>query len=145
MATAEVAERYAFFHEHAGYVIGRRAEGALQLARADRLLEQAQDLGAASVEWVDDDEPYDTDDAAVLRGLESGRLVGPAGCVVRCGDGVASLWSIVVEAPTWCEDDPYVRVVAAELASELEDDLRQAIGDALDARQGAAVGGRAGF
>jgi hypothetical protein len=126
-AAADLAERYAFFREHAGYIVGRRAECALQLARAERLLERAQDLGAASVEWVDDDEPYETDDAAVLRGLESGRFVGLAGCVVRCGDAVASLWGIVVEAPSAVRDDPYLRVVAAELASELEDELQRAV------------------
>lgn len=134
MPSTTTREAFRFMLEHAGYATPPgRAVCALDLARAEQLLNRAVELGVASIEWVDDDEPYDTDDAVILRGLESGRFVGPGGCVVQCGDAIASLWGIVVEAPTAMGDDPYVRVVAAELALEIEDDLRQAIGDAGDA------------
>jgi hypothetical protein len=138
-------ERFRFFHDHAGYVVGESAIGAIALARAEELLERAIDLGVARVEWVDDDEPYDynprgrgfedadAEDAA--RRFDSNEWTGPFGCVVDiAGETGASLWGIVV-GPRGT-NDPYCRVVAAELASEIEDDLRQAIGDALDAETG---------
>lgn len=145
---------YGFFREHAGYVVGENARGALALARAEELLEQAVALEVASVEWVDDDEPYDynprgrgfeqadAEDAA--RRFASNEWTGPFGCIVKAGEQQASLWGIVLgrggtwwpESPhTIANGDPYGRVIIAELASELEDDLRQAIGDALDARE----------
>jgi hypothetical protein len=122
--------------DHAGYCNPPgRAVCALELARAENLLDRAERLGIAETEWVDD---YDLDlswdeDGSVADGLEAGRLAA-GGCVVRCGDRQESLWGIVVEAPTWRGDDPYVRIVRAELASEMIDDLRQAIGDTADAR-----------
>lgn len=148
MTTAERVEAYRFMREHAGYVVGMRAQGALDLARAEQLLQRACEAGVASVEWVDDFEALDfDDDDATARGVESGELVGPCGCVLRVdGTVAASLWGIVLQAPTWAGDDPYARVVAAELACECEADLRQATGDALDvallgeARLVAAVG-----
>lgn len=72
---------------------------------------------------------------------------GDESIVVQCGElceyavssgresqreHLASLWGIVV-GPRGT-DDPYCRVVQAELALEIEDELRQAVGDALDAR-----------
>lgn len=131
-------KRYAFFKEHAGYVVGRRAECALSLARAEVLLEQACELGLAEVEWVYDDMPYDGGDVytadEVAAKFESNEWTGPYGCVVTVdGETVASLWGIVV-GPRGT-GDPYCRVVAAELADEALQDLRQAIGDKLDREQ----------
>lgn len=127
---------FQFFSEHAGGIVGERAKGAIALARAEQLLERAIGLGVASCEWVDDCEPYDPGDVDspedVARWFESGAWTGPFGCVLNVGDAGASLWGIVVGSRG--TDDPYCRVVAAELACEVEDDLRQAIGDALDAR-----------
>lgn len=157
MATVD-RSAFRFFFAHAGYSSPPgRAACALSLARAEALLERAVALEVASVEWVDDDAPYDPGDVDspedVARWFESGRWTGPFGCVVathaqpedfgerfrvwdpdRRREPIAteSLWGIVVGSRG--TDDPYCRVVAAELASELEDDLRQAIGDALDAR-----------
>lgn len=147
MTTAERVEAYRFMRAHAGYVVGWRAQSALDLARAEQLLGRACDAGVASVEWVDDFEPIDWDDGETAAAVEAGELVGPCGCVLRVdGEVAASLWGIVLQAPTWEGDDPYTRVVAAELACEVDADLRQACGDALDsallveARLAAAVG-----
>jgi hypothetical protein len=112
-----------FMLEHAGYATPPgRAACALELARAEQLLEEALELEAASLEWLDDDFPLDEE-------LTAG-ATGPFGCVVRCGDELASLWGITLGPAELL--DPYARVVAAELASELRDELRQAIGDKLD-------------
>lgn len=142
---------FQFFAEHAGGIVGERARCAIQLARAEQLLERAVALGVASVEWLDDQEPYDPGDSATAEEAEryfgENTWTGPFGCVVQCGElyeyavssgresqreHLASLWSIVV-GPRGT-DDLYCRVVVAELACELEDELRQAVGDALDAR-----------
>lgn len=135
-------QRYLFFKEHAGYVVGRSAEGALSLARAEVLLEQAIELEIATVKWEDDDEPYEHcgfSDEQIAEKFESNEWTGPLGCVVQVGDDIASLWGIVV-GPRGT-NDPYCRVVAAELAMEVEDELRQAIGDALDAAEPALFAG----
>jgi hypothetical protein len=145
---AQTLKAFRFMREHAGYVVGLRAESALQLARAEALLARAKDAGVASVEWVDDDEPYDTDvftDEEIAAKFESNEWTGPFGCVLKIGDARASidepeswasLWGIVVGQAGI--GDPYCRVVEAELALEVEDNLRQALGDALDAEQGLA-------
>lgn len=143
-------QAYRFFKEHAGGV-GRidqngrvameHARVALDLARAEELLERACNLSVACVQWLDDETPYDpgdfvTEDEAREK-FASNEWTGPYGCrvlVYQQGDTTpsdeASLWGIVV-GPRGTAD-PYCRVVAAELASELEDELRQTIGDALD-------------
>jgi hypothetical protein len=150
--------RYRFFREHAGGVgvidsNGRtaweHARVALDLARAERLLDEAVDLGVASTDWLPDDEPYeynprgrgfeDADAEDARKRFESNEWTGPFGCTITIGgeegEVAASLWGIVVGSQE--TDDPYCRVVRAELASEIEDDLRQAIGDYLDTLDGA--------
>lgn len=128
---------FRFFLERAGYCTPPgRAKGAIQLARAEQLLGRALELGVASLEWVDDVVPYDQGDSCsdeqARRYFESNAWTGPFGCVVEVdGSPGASLWGIVV-GPRGL-GDPYCRVVQAELSSECEDDLRQAIGDHLDA------------
>lgn len=145
--------RYRFFHEHAGRVAvidangrpsGIAARNALDLARAEALLDEASELGIATTSWPFDDEPYEhgcmTDDE-VREQFENNRWTGPFGCVLSIGDDshAASLWGIVLDSRGASEgipgsyDDPYARVVRAELASELIEDLMQAIGDAKDA------------
>lgn len=127
---------FRFMLEHAGYCTPPgRAACALELARNERTLEEAVALDVAEVRWVDDFEPYDAGDVdtpeQVARYFESGRWTGPYGCTLSvAGEEVASLWGIVVGPKG--TDDPYCRVVQAELASEVLDDLRQAIGDELD-------------
>jgi len=100
-----LAERFRFFHEHAGYVVGRRAVCAIALARAEL---QAEARGWR-VTWEDEIEPWDGEPAddppvyifcAVLRDeFERPR---------------ASLGMVGVNS----RRDPYLRVVAAELADE---------------------------
>jgi hypothetical protein len=133
-----IRDRYDFFRANAGGIVGQSAMGALRLARVEAVLETALDLGIASVDWDYDPEPYDpgtvtTADEARAK-FESNEWTGPFTCIVSVGedpyDSAASLGSIVVgQSGT---RDPSCRVVAAELASEIEDDLRQAIGDARD-------------
>jgi hypothetical protein len=136
-------DRYRFFKENAGGVGVIDANGrtaweharvALDLARAETLLDRAQSDGVASIEWEQDDLPYEhgvfSDDE--IRGLfSSGEWTGPFVCTLRIGDEiVASLGGIVVGPRE--TDDPYCRVVAAELASEMENELREAHSDWLD-------------
>lgn len=133
-------QRYDFFREHAGGWVGHNAETALSLARAEELLDEAEDVDAARFEWVDDEEPYDPGNVdtaeQVARYFESGRWTGPYGAVLTIGDDPAtrphgrpwsltSLWGIVLGSQGI--GDPYTRVVRAELAAELADELRAAI------------------
>jgi hypothetical protein len=120
--------------EHAGGIVGRSAETALALARAEALLGTALDLEIATVVWEDDPEPWDegTEISAetAREKFASNEWTGPYGCIVTVGEEFTALWGIVVGSRG--TEDPYCRVVVAELASEMEDALRQAIGDALD-------------
>jgi len=74
-------ERFRFFLEHAGYCTPPgRAACALKLARAEEGLECALAYEEASVEWVDDVEPYDPGDSfteeEAARRFESGAWTG---------------------------------------------------------------------
>lgn len=139
MTAPKTLSAYRHMRKHAGYIVGQNARGALELARAETLLQHACDEGLATVAWHDDNEPYEhgcmTADEVAAR-FESNEWTGPYGCVVTVGDATASLWGIVLNQ--WGTNDPYARVVVAELASELADELRQAVGDAADAREGIA-------
>jgi hypothetical protein len=126
-------ERFRFFLEHAGYATPPgRAACALELARAEQGLECALAYGEASVQWLDDDVPYDpgdafTEDEARERS-ESGAWTGPVGSIVAIGDeqhprAVASLWGVVLDSREL--GDPYARVVVAELAFEAIDEARR--------------------
>ena len=134
---SDLRKPFKFFHEYAGYCVGHKAEGAISLARAERARLEAEDEGVASIEWVDDPEPYDhgfLSDEEVAAKFESNEWTGPYGCVLRVGDDVvASLWGIVLGQ--WGTNDPYARVVEAELSEEARDEIRQALGDARDMRE----------
>jgi hypothetical protein len=134
--TGELIARYRFMREHAGWRVGHKSEDALALARAEATLEQAVDAGAARIVWEDDDLPYEhgfMSDEEIAAKFESNEWTGPFVCLLYVDDEVVeSLGGIVVGQ--WGTNDPYCRVVAAELASEAEDEIRQALGDALDAR-----------
>lgn len=112
-----MASRVAFFHEHAGYSypagasLGARHDNALRLARA----EETATRRGWFVSLRDDPEPM-ADDVGTLEAVEAGELVNLA-VVLRDEDGreLASLWGVAV--PT--EDDPYLRVVGAELALDV--------------------------
>lgn len=137
MVSPELRKRWRFFLDNAGSATPPgRAACALSDARAEELLDRALSLDVATFEVVDDPEPYDPGDTVgeeeAERLFDRGEWNGPYGCVLNVGDAHASLWGIVVGRAA--EDDPYLRVVRAELADELLDDLRQAIGDALDSR-----------
>lgn len=127
-----------FFREHAGGWVGHNAETALALARAEALLEDAEDAGVATVEWVYDPEPYEHGfytNEQVRAFFDSNEWTGPFGCTLQVnGEGVEALWGIVV-GPRGI-DDPYCRVIQAELAVNAEDEIRQALGDARDATLG---------
>jgi hypothetical protein len=131
-------ERWRFFLEHAGYCTPPgRAACALELARAEELLEDAIGLELARVRIEHDPEPYEVDDdvmseAEVRSKFASNEWTGPFGVILELEEEhTASLWGIVVGPKE--SGDPYMRVVAAELADEHADELRQAIGDARDA------------
>jgi len=129
----EHRERFRFFLKHAGYATPPgRAACALELARAEEDLSSALGYGEASVDWRDDSEPWDegteisADDSA--RRFASGEWTGPYGCIVAIGDdqrprAVASLWGIVLDSRG--TDDPYARVIVAELAVEALEEYRR--------------------
>jgi hypothetical protein len=129
-------QRWRFFLENAGYATPPgRAACALELARAEETLEQAEALELGRVRWELDDTPYDPGDAETpeeaARLFDSGEWTGPFGAVLELeGEHLASVWGIVLGPQELA--DPYARVMAAELASEQLDELRQAIGDELD-------------
>lgn len=97
---------YRFFFEHAGYVVGERAQCALSLARAERYARD-NDWNA---DWVADDCP----DLSWMSDEEQRQPHEVLGCILRDADGnsLGSLWGITDP------DNAYMRVVAAELASE---------------------------
>lgn len=122
---AHLVERFRFFLANAGYVVGRRAQGALELARAEA---RAEDEGLSFV-WEADEDGYWS---AVHDGdIKSGgndemlwcRCVLPCAiCARHAGTNdpdkcphaqiLASLYSIINP------DRDYRRVVEAELALE---------------------------
>ncbi len=94
---------YQFFRDEASYVVGQRALGAIQLARAEAYAAE-QEWEAI---WQDDPEPYDCE------GDQCGHYHEVYGCILQDnrGNHLDSLWGI---------GDPssaYRRVVEAELAS----------------------------
>lgn len=133
-------ERYDFFRANGGGIVGHDAERALDLARAEELLDEAEDVDAARFTWHDDPDPYDpgteTTREEAARLFESNTWTGPYGADLTIGDdpatrphgrpwSAASLWGIVL-GPKGI-GDPYARVVRAELADELADELRAAL------------------
>jgi len=102
-----LAERYRFFREHAGGVVGQSAVVAMHLARAEA---RAEELG---LRWDHEPErePWDGDCPAP----EYNRTVyvydpnDPGGC------WLASLGQVGVNL----YEDPYLRVCAAELFAEV--------------------------
>jgi hypothetical protein len=128
----DIRTAFHFFHEHAGYIDGRKAVIAIALARA----ELAAKTAGLTVTWTDDDLPWDGDCPAprilavatvYAPGVDPSRVDGRfpyadrtrAG-FVRSGDTyrkrevLAQFGGIGLES--W--RDAYVRVVEAELLCE---------------------------
>lgn len=102
-----LVDRYTFFREHAGYVVGQSAVCALALARAEK---RAEEIGLVCM-WRDEIEPWDGD------------CEPPKYCLWGCvwhqlvpGDRrpLASLGMVGVNSIR----DPYLRVCSAELFAE---------------------------
>lgn len=105
---------YRFFREHAGYVVGKAAECALNLARAEQW---AVDNGY-TFRWEPDDmHDLDQEDLRHITDVECCSMLD------EHGRAVASLGSV-----TFCIKDPqsfrearaYARVVEAELALDIQ-------------------------
>ena len=116
---------YRSFVANAGYVVGHRAECALNLARA----EQCARDNDWNAEWERDaDGCIGCDCGNANCKCNSGEPHEVLGCVLKDSDGnhLASLWGI-------CEpDNAYRRVVEAELAAEAmanERELNRIIAD----------------
>jgi len=117
--------RILFFADHAGYATPPgRMVCAKALADAETFREWAEERGILSVEWVEDEEEYLGDDPSDLAKLADGTWVN-LGCIVRyqkpagpmagTAEVIESLWGIVVESA----NDPYCRVIEAELCAEV--------------------------
>lgn len=104
--TTALIRAYRFFFEHAGYIVGQRAQCALNLARAEQCARE-NDWDA---EWVADEDA----DLSWMSDEERSREHEVWGCILRdaAGNVLGSLWGITDP------DNAYMRVVAAELASE---------------------------
>lgn len=104
--TTSMLRAYRFFFEHAGYIVGERALCALNLARAE-LYSRENDW---QTDWVADDDA----DLSWMSEEEQRQPHEVLGCILRdaCGNVLGSLWGITDP------DNAYMRVVAAELASE---------------------------
>lgn len=116
-------KRTQFFYDHAGWSHPAGAdkagqeiahqECARELARAEEI---ASSRGWSIVTEFDDDDSCDGDASAEIAvDIERGELVRLI-VLLRDEDGqfIASLGSVIVAS----EDDPYIRVIGAELAAE---------------------------
>lgn len=127
MITNELRRRFRFFHEHAGYVVGARARGALALARAEQW---AEDEGIEFLTRDDDeraycycDDPhckyhegseYERDHGWETIGVMAVRPCPEHGTDCKHAEVLGSLWGIMEP------DNTYLRVVRAELALEAQ-------------------------
>ena len=104
--TTSMLRAYRFFFDHAGYIVGHRAECALSLARAEQ---HARD-NDWQADWVADEFP----DLSWMTDEEQQQEHEVLGCVLKDSTGsvLASLWGVTDP------DRAYMRVVEAELASE---------------------------
>jgi hypothetical protein len=99
-------KNFEFFFKHAGYIVGERAKGALNLARAEQYAEER----GWSFDWTWDDNA----DSSWMDEKERERDHEALGCILRDENGevIESLWGI------FDPDENYRRVVQAELASQ---------------------------
>lgn len=118
-------KRVAFFFEHAGYSYPSGADEATRLiARHDNALglARAEEMASSRGWYVDVADDFDDctdpdDDGEAARMLASGELIR-LGVILKeevSDRHLASLWGVIVPS----DSDPYIRVIAAELASEL--------------------------
>jgi hypothetical protein len=110
-------ERFRFFHEHAGYVVGQRAIGAWELAKAEEYAEEAgwvycwdydQDADRGPVDWGWSEADVKRWESTEHRCYVAYLLPHSTACVRP----LASLGGI------WDPSREYERVVNAELALE---------------------------
>jgi len=108
-ALEKLGKEVAFFKEHGGGVVGHAMEGALSLAKAEKIAKELD----WTYDWTHDEEEYqlgDNEDAppfevlAVLLRDENGEVVGSLGGIGMTGNAR--------------KDRDYGRVVEAELAYE---------------------------
>jgi hypothetical protein len=121
MKTIVRPQDYRFFRDHAGYVVGRSAEYALQLARAEQY---AQDHGW-DFDWIPDPEP---DLSWCDTCIDRPHAHEIEGCILNSPEDshLASLWGITDA------DQNYRRVIEAELALEAMPEVTPAwVGEAV--------------
>ena len=121
---------------------GGTASGSLYCARLGVLLDEATDAGVVEVKWEYEQESYEdvfgfeSDDERKqwYRDIENGTITGPYWVAMSVeGETLASL-GMVTLGPRDIDGDYYARLVTIELAAEIEDEIRQALGDVRDAR-----------
>lgn len=133
---ASILKSYRWFRANGG-----TAKGSLYCARIEALLAEAVDEDIARVEWDYEQERYedvfgfesDAERKRWYRDIEENRITGPYSVALYVeGELVASL-GMVTLGPGDISGDPYTREVLVDLASEAQDEIRQALGDARDA------------
>jgi hypothetical protein len=106
--TKRTQAAYEFFREHAGYVVGQNAKGALALAKAEEWAREND----VTFDWTDDPEPdlswCECADGSVRHEHEV------LNCLATGPDDFSASLCGITDA-----DRDYCRVVEAELASEL--------------------------
>lgn len=108
-----IRDDFKFFFENAGYIVGERAKGALDLARAERY---AFDSGFR-FEWTDDEDPDRSwEEDAGYKGPGEYLCCRLIRVCPHCNveSTAASLCGIVDP------DDNYRRIIEAELAAEVK-------------------------
>ncbi len=116
----DLYRRFKWFKEHAGYVVGRCADCALSLARAEQWADEQEDEGLLRVRWEDD--PF----ADMIEGAREVYCAlletRDGGCA--CDDGPfadrCNHWTVRESLGGIADPDrDYARTIRAELASEM--------------------------
>lgn len=115
---------YRFFREHAGYVVGENAKGALHLAKAERA---ASDAGVVFLWEQDNDADWSWMDAGEVKEPHEVECCAAVLPCPQCRPEIAATCRHTSVLASLCgifdADNNYRRVVEAELAMESLDEI----------------------